>query len=170
MLALALLSVPAHAQQRDSDPESDEEKQGWQEIQAEIPAYPKPENLVQLVTGNAASHRFYIDTTSLSLTEDGVMHYTALVKTAGGATNVTFEGMRCKTREHKLYAVGRNDGTWVRARDPKWQRIELREPNPYRYVLYREFFCAERTLPTKPQRAAEALKRGIGLAGGATTY
>ena len=170
-LALAVLSVSAHAQSRDWDAELDEEKKTWQEIQAQIPAYPKPENLVQLPAGNATSHRFYIDTTSLSLGEDGVMRYTAVVKTTGGATNVTFEGMRCETRQHKLYALGRSDGTWVRARDPQWQGIEFRELAPHHYVLYREYFCPARTRPTRPQQAAEALKRGTGLAGGpATAY
>ena len=168
--ALAMLSASAQAQSRGSDAEDDHEKETWQEIQAPIPAYPKPENLVHLPAGKSASHRFYIDTTSLALGDDGVMRYTSVVKTSGGATNVTFEGMRCETRQHKLYALGRSDGTWVRARDPQWKNIQFRELAPHHYVLFREYFCPARTLPTRPQQAAEALKRGSGLAGGATAY
>jgi hypothetical protein len=169
VLALAVMNGHAHAQSRDSEGESDEEKKTWKEIEAKIPTYPKPENLVQLSAGNTTSHRFYIDTTSLALGEDGVMRYASVVKTTGGATNVTFEGMRCETRQHKLYAVGRSDGTWVRARDPQWQGIQFRELAPHHYVLYREYFCPARTRPTRPQQAAEALKRGTGLTGGAVT-
>jgi hypothetical protein len=170
-LALAALNGPAHGQSSDPDAELDEENKGWREIQAEMPSYPKPENLVPLDVGKATSHRVYIDTTSLSLGEDGVMRYTAVINTAGGATNVTFEGIRCQTREQKLYAIGRGDGTWVRPRDSNWRAIVFRELAPYHAVLYREYFCPARTQPTRPQRAAEALKRGTGVRGGpATAY
>jgi hypothetical protein len=142
----------------------DEDRKSWKEIQAQIPAYPKTENLVVLEAGSAASHRFYIDASSVSLGSDGVYRYTTVVKTAGGATNVMFEGMRCETREGKLYAIGRSDGTWARARDPKWQRIAYRDLRPYQYVLFREFFCSSRTMPTAPKIAIDALRRGVGLA------
>ena len=142
----------------------DDDKKAWKEIEAQIPPYPQPKNLVLLQAGSATAHKFYIDTASISVGEDGVVRYTALVKTAGGATNVTFEGMRCSTREQKLYALGRTDGSWARARDAKWQRIFLRDLTPHHWVLYREFFCPEPSIPTPPKRAIDALKRGIGLA------
>ena len=142
----------------------EEGRKSWKEIQAQIPPYPKTENLVLVEAGSATAHRFYIDTASISLGEDGVYRYTMVVKTAGGATNVTFEGMRCETREGKLYALGHNDGTWARPRDPKWQRILLRDLTPHKYMLYREFFCASPARPTPPKVAIDALRRGMGLA------
>ena len=163
VVTVAMWTATSHAQWREWDAEYDEEKKSWQEIQAQIPPYPKPENLVQLKAGNVTSHRFYIDASSLSVGEDGVTRYTAVVKTTGGATNIAFEGMRCETRERKVYALGHNDGTWARARYSKWQRIELRELTPYYYVLYREYFCPSRARPTNPKRAVEALKWGVGL-------
>lgn len=142
----------------------DEEKRAWKEIQAQLPAYPKAENLAPVEAGSATSHRFYVDTASVSVGEDGIVRYTAVVKSAGGANNVTFEGIRCETREQKLYAIGRNDGTWVRARDPRWQRIVLRDLKPHHYVLYREFFCPSAAHPTPARQAVDALKRGAGIA------
>ena len=161
--ALRHAALPIAAQWREWDAEFDEDKKSWKEIQAQIPPYPKPENLVQLKAGNVTSHRFYVDASSVSLGEDGVMRYTVVVKTTGGATNVTFEGMRCETRERKVYAIGHSDGTWVRARDPKWQRIELRELTPYYYVLYREYFCSGAHARPPPKQAVEALKAGRGF-------
>ena len=140
----------------------DEETKSWKEIQAQIPSYPQAQNLVLVEGGRPGTHNFYIDTASVTLGEDGVMRYTALLKAAGGATNVTFEGIRCETREHKLYAIGHNDGTWVRARDPKWQRV-VRDRTPYQWMLYREFFCPSRT-PTPAKQVVDALRRGVGLA------
>lgn len=161
-----LLPSPAAlaAQWSDWEEEFDEEKKPWKEIQAQLPPFPKPENLVFLDAGAATPHKFYIDAASVSVGEDGVVRYTTVVKTGGGATNISFEGMRCRTREQKLYATGRGDGTWVRARDTRWQRILMRDLTPHHWMLYREFFCPSPTLPTPPKQAVEALRRGVGLA------
>jgi hypothetical protein len=165
--ALLVVVVPAAAQWREWENEFDEETKGWREIQAQLPPHPKPENLARVKTGSASGHEFYVDTASVSLGEDQVVRYTAVVKTSGGATNIFFEGMRCETREEKLYAVGRSDGRWARARDSKWQRVVLRDLVPYRHTLYHDFFCANGVLPTPVRLAIDALKRGYGFR---TTY
>jgi hypothetical protein len=97
---------------------------------------------------------------SISRGEDGVMRYTAVIKAAGGASNVTFEGMRCETREHKVYALGRSDGTWVRARDPKWSRVVYRENTPHQSMLFRDYFCFSRYDLPPVKDVVRALKRG----------
>jgi hypothetical protein len=139
----------------------------WREVAAQIPAYPKPEDLVRVPTGTATSHQFFVDARSLALGEDGVMRYTVVTRTGGGATNVTFEGIRCETRERKVYALGRSDGSWVRARNADWQRILLRDLTPYTHTLYHQFFCNERTRPTSVRIALDALRQGRGLNPGA---
>jgi hypothetical protein len=159
MLVALAATWPAAAQWRGWEADFDEEKKQWSEIQAQMPAYPKPGNLIPFEASAASPHRFFIDGASLAVGEDGVVRYTLLVKTAGGATNVSFEGIRCETREQKYYASGRPDGSWVRARDPQWRRIEYKEVNAQHGVLYREFFCGNRlALPTAKQ-IAEALRR-----------
>ena len=142
----------------------------WKEVEAPLPAFPSDRTLVQVQVGTRDSHRYYIDGSSVALGKDGVMRYTAVVKTLGGATNVSFEGIRCDTRERKIYAVGRSDGTWAPARDPKWRWIERTMGPPVYYSLWREYFCAERKRPTPPQRAVDAIKRGTPLPGGPTAY
>ena len=140
--------------------ESEEDKE-WKEIEAQLPRTPHDKDLVLVDMGPSAAHRFFVDPPSLSVGSDGVVRYTAVVKTAGGALNVTFEGMRCETREHKIYALGRKDGSWVRARAPNWKRIT--RDQPYHYTLYREYFCTSHSRPTPPKQAIEAMRRGVGL-------
>lgn len=159
---LCAMASVATAQTREWDEELEDTSKSWKEVEAQIPAFPRNEDLVKVEAGRGP-HQFFVDARSVTLGSDGVVRYTAVTKTGGGATNVSFEGMRCETREQKVYAIGHADRTWARARESKWQRIELRELTPHRYVLYREYFCADRTRPTTPRQAIEALKRGSSL-------
>lgn len=142
VLAAVLGAAAAHAQQgSDWESDFDENRKDWKEIEAKIPAYPKDESLLAFDAGPATPHRFFIDGKSLSIGSDGVVRYTLVVKTAGGATNVTYEGIRCETHEQKYYAVGQRDGSWVRARNPGWRLIRNQEVNRQHNALYNDYLC-----------------------------
>lgn len=83
----------------------DEDKKPWQETQTQLPAYPRPEHLVPFEVSVASRNRYYIDEESLSVGESGVVRYTVVVRTPGGAENVRL-GTRCDDGQHKLYAFG----------------------------------------------------------------
>src|SRR5262249_5681 len=120
--------------------------------------YPKMENLIAFYGGAANPHRFYIDPDSVSVGADGVVRYTLVVKAAGGATNVSYEGMRCSTGEQKLYAIGQAGGKWGPARAATWRPIEMRQYTRHYNELYEEIFCREAMIPPAP-RLVSALKR-----------
>lgn len=141
------------------DADFDEDKKPWKEIEAQIPAYPRPENLLPFAPADYSPNRFFIDAQSLSQGEDGVMRYVLVVKTAGGATNVTFEGMRCSTRQQKYYAVGQPQGSWVKAKNAQWRSISKRDTGQHG-ALYDGYFCINPDLPTTPKRAIWQLKYG----------
>ena len=164
LVVLMAAAAAAPAQWRLFDSEFDEENKPWSEIEAQLPSYPRTQDLIPFDAGSATAHRFYIDAPSLSVGEDGVVRYTLVIRTAGGATNVSFEGMRCETREQKYYALGRSDGKWTRARDPQWRRIEPREIHRHHNVLYGEFFCPDRYVRmTTVKRIVEELRRSNAL-------
>lgn len=167
VVALALLAVlaacaapPQTAKWQQWDIDFDEGKKSWQEIESMMPTYPRPEHLMPFEGGAASQHRFFIDARSLSVGEDGVVRYTLLVRTAGGATNVSFEGMRCETREQKYYALGRADGSWVRARNPLWRRLETQSINRHYDVLYSNILCLGKNPVKTTQEALQRLKYG----------
>ena len=156
-----LLSVPpAAAQWKDWDYNLDQEKKSWAELQAQIPAYPKAENLFQFYAGAATTHNFFVDSASVSVGDDGVVRYTLMIKTGGGATNVSFEGIRCEARELKVYAFGRPNGEWSRARDPQWKRIEAREVNNHHLALHSDYFCPSRKYAAPLPQIVKTLKSG----------
>jgi len=160
VLALTLGAAAAHAQWAGWDYEYDQEKKTWKEMQAQIPPYPKTQTLIPFEGGAASPHRYFIDASSISVGEDGVVRYTVVIRTAGGATNVSFEGMRCDQREQKTYALGRADGTWVRARDPQWRKISNQEFNRHHVVLYIDHFCPSQRHPATVKQALQNLRYG----------
>ena len=141
------------------DVDFDEARKPWKEIEARIPSYPGPGSLIPFEADKASGHRYFIDAKSLSLGEDGVVRYVLVIKAAGGATSVTFEGIRCELRQQKFYAVGQAGGGWTRARNPQWRPIGLRDAGRHG-ALYDEHFCADRLRPATPQQAVQSLKSG----------
>lgn len=159
LLAVAV-AAPAAAQWQGWDYTYDREIKPWEEVQAQIPAYPKQATLIAFDAGAATPHRYFVDEKSISLGEDGVVRYTLVIQAAGGATNVTFEGIRCETREKKTYALGHPDGSWVRARASGWRYIETREVNRHYNVLYGDIFCRGKFPVDSVKDAIQALKQG----------
>ncbi len=129
----------------------EENGKAWKEIQAQMPAPPKPENLIDIKLDSSTRNKLFIDAASLSSGEDGVVRYTAIIRTPSGAENVTFEGMRCETGERKLYAFGRASGDWSRNRYAKWELIQARLAGGYHRELFFHYLCLvgeNRDLPT----------------------
>ena len=142
-LLMLLATAPVSGQWKDWDYELDQEKKPWEELQTQLPPLPKPENLLKFDVDAITTNNFYVDAASLSIGEDKVVRYTMVVKTGGGATNVSFEGIRCDGRQVRVYAFGQANNQWSRARNPGWRDISQRDLNGYHNVLYRSFLCTQ---------------------------
>ncbi len=121
-----------------------EDEAPWQELkEVEPPAFPRQENLLEYYVGPATANNYFIDASTLSVGSDGIVRYVLVVRTAGGATNVSFEGINCKELAWKHYATGRSDGTWVKSRAARseWRPIENKPVNRHHASLSRDLFC-----------------------------
>lgn len=134
------------------------EEKPWVEAQAVMPAFPKPADLVEFYVGPMETNHFLVDAASISVGTDGVVRYVLVVKTPGGATNVSFEGIRCDTRELKLYATGRSDGTWNKVVAARWRLIENKKINQHHAVLNRDFLCRAGLAPSSVAEVRGALR------------
>jgi hypothetical protein len=132
----------------------------WVEEQATPPAFPKDADLVEFYVSAGTANRFFVDASTLSAGKDGIVRYTLVVKTSGGATNTTYEGIRCKTGEYRLYASGRTDGTWALARIADWRPIENKPVNRHHAALNRDLFCPLATPIDNAEDGRAALRRG----------
>jgi len=132
----------------------------WQEVEAALPAPPQEANLLPIEVDQLTQNRFYVDDASLAYGSDDVIRYTMVVVSPAGARNVSFEGMRCKTAERRIYAFGRVDGSWSKARSNAWVRIEGGNINRHHAALYRDYFCSTGGTVMDTEAARRALRYG----------
>jgi hypothetical protein len=134
----------------------------WQEVDAEPPAFPKTENLIEFYVSAATANKYFIDASTLSIGGDEVVRYVLVVRTSGGATNVSFEGMHCKEVRWKHYATGSSDGTWTKSRAARidWRPIENKPVNRHHAALSRDLFCPQGNPIITAEEGRNALRLG----------
>jgi hypothetical protein len=136
-------------------------KPEWEETEAKLPAYPKPENLIGFEVVAMRSFRFFVDTESINPAKNGVVFYTMVARSGSGTENVMFIGLRCATGEQRIYANGRGaDQTWSVVRDSKWKLIEPRSVALQYMAIRRDFFCPGAVPIMTRAEGIDALKRG----------
>jgi len=140
-----------------SDDDYDDGK-SWQEIKTEIPPQPQAANLVSFYVSPTATMNFFIDVNSISAGSDGVVRYTLVSKSQGGAENISYEGIRCQTYENKSYAFGQKDGSWSRARLSGWKQISELSGNRQHAALAKDFLCQDGMIAGKVEDIRSRLR------------
>lgn len=163
LLFLSWLPVAAtsqHAIAAPEDVEDGDESRKWQEIDPDFPAFPRQEDLLPFYVSAATDNRFFVDGATLSVGRDGVVRYVVVIEAGGGARNISFEGLRCETKERRIYASGRLDGTWSRSRNGEWKVIQSMSANRYHAALFFEYLCPDGSIVGSAEEARDALRRG----------
>jgi hypothetical protein len=146
---------------RDSAADSiDFSPKALEELPLQLPPAPKAGDLIEFDPGRPATLRFFVDSASLTVGTDGIVRFTVVVRGDGATSNVSYEGIRCRTRERKVYAYGRADGTWHAAQDPQWATIAGLSSDGHRFVLYNDYFCPARQIIATAREGMDALRRG----------
>lgn len=127
----------------------------WKEGEVAMPPPVEESRLRAIYVSAATPNRFFVDQGSLSVGDDGVVRYVLVVRTPGGAENLTFEGIRCATGERRIYASGRKDGGWVAMKRSEWQPIGDNAYNRPRAALAYDYLCDG---PAPPRDREHALR------------
>lgn len=169
-LLAVLVFSPAHAQSfghgmfgHDQNRHVGDDEEKWQEdADVQPPGWPADANLVRIDVSAAAANDYFIDSASLDIGKDRVVRYTLVVKTTGGATNVSFEGIDCRGPMWKHYASGRSDKTWSKAsaRRLEWRPIENKTINAHHAALSRYYFCPQGVAIVTADEGRNALRLG----------
>lgn len=159
-LAIGLACVAAATPPAGAVEDDEFETRKWEETAVQLPAAPRPEDLIPFYVSATSDNRFLVDSRSLNVGNDGVVRFTLLVETPAGVRNVSFEGMRCETRERRLYAFGQSDGSWSPSRNHKWERIHETGRNRQHAALFQEYFCPGGIIVATAEVALRALRKG----------
>ena len=131
-----------------------------QATKVSFPPFPQAENLIPFAVSATTENKFMIDGESLSVSPDRVVSYTLVIESPAGARNITYEAMRCATGERRLYALGRSDKTWSKARNDQWLPIKDNSLNRHYAELYSAYFCAIGVNLRDADDARRALRHG----------
>jgi hypothetical protein len=153
---LAVMSLPVSALEDEpmewGHVQSDQQK-AWQEQEAELPAYPVKDNLLEVDAGTEGlQYTVYLDEPSLIKGDDGVVRYTVVLVSATGIRNVSHEGLHCGERKFRRYAYGIND-RWQPLTDSPWKPLRGKGANHYRLVFYNRYICD----PTRLNQSARQI-------------
>jgi hypothetical protein len=132
-------------------------KQAEEEV---VPPPPYDEaRLIELELGLAAQtdFRHYVDPASVSVGADRIVRYVVVGRSASGAQNVRFEGIRCPA-EYRVYAVGRPDGGWG-GQPSEWRAVP-KDARLAENALSRRYFCPLRQAIGTAEEGVKALRAG----------
>lgn len=128
--------------------------QKWSEDDYSLPAWPRESDLVEVkLDGPDQPLTHAIDTRSLRTGSDGVVRYTVVTESAGGARNVSFEGLRCTPQgQWTTYAYGA-DGRFTPAGEQRaWVRVNKTGTDQLHYELWRHYLCTPLAFEPRPKR------------------
>jgi hypothetical protein len=157
--SLVLLATAAHAQLKSDWELQNEERLKHSEEQVVPPPALDKTRLVEVKLHASAKSefRYYVDPASVSVGTDRIVRYVLVARSASGAENVTFEGLRCPG-EYRVYAVARSDASWA-GRPSEWRPIP-RHPNSSQAALARQYFCPGRAAVLTSDEGQRAVRAG----------
>lgn len=162
LLAIGLSAAVAGAQQRGQQPISPPpEQEEVAELTVPPPPYPVDATLIEFSLYGRTRNRFYVDGSTVSVGPDKVIRFVLVVRTPSKTSNVSFVGVRCKTREWKDYAYARADRTWALYGQAQWRPIQELSINNYQYTLFDEFLCYGGVRSGGPIGTAELIVRNL---------
>ncbi len=136
----------------------DSQDKPWQEDTLSQLSLPNNEKLLELKLDNPPiGFQVFIDEDSLQVSEsDYVIRYWLVLK-AGKSRNAQFEGIKCTSREYKVFAF---ENKWDKSNvkfNPiaKWEDIPLSGHNQFREEMRKYFMCNT----VQPRKKEEILRR-----------
>jgi len=156
LLVLLALLTPYASSANTDDADTDALKA---ESPVVLPAPFQKNNLLSFYVSPTTTLDFAVDAKSVSVTEEGIVRFVLVVTSQSGASNISYEGIRCSTGERKLYAVGQTNGSWTAARRDIWETIIDRGINRQHAALAKDYFCETGMVAGKAEVIVDRLRK-----------
>ena len=132
----------------------------WKELDAPPPPALKSQGLVPLDVRNT-DLSWGVDPGSISIGTDRIVRYVVIAKSAAGAFNAMYEGLRCSTAEVKVYARHSGSGDWVPSPSANWKPVQGSGNTRHSLAIARGGAC----MGDSPNSSAVQIARDLGAGG-----
>ncbi len=134
-------------------------RKSWDEATIPIPDLPAESDLLRVKIFEMPHYKYYIDAKSLHVSAgDNVARYLMIVEPPSGLRNMFYEGIRCDTREYKIYASSLWGQPLSPIRGPQWYKIADKGLTVYRYDLFKYFLCSNSIIKGKKKDILHAIE------------
>ncbi len=97
---------------------------GWDALKAELPPVPTQADTLPIETLERNEHfRYGVDPKSVQIAPGLIVRYTLRSVSDRGAENITYESLRCGTREWRVVALNRPGAGWQRPTQDDWRPV-----------------------------------------------
>ena len=158
---VAALCLPLQAAL--AQPKIDDEEKPWEEAQWAPPASFQLDKLRTFRLEQTTTMEFGIEPSTLQVGSDGVIRYVFVARSASGALNVLYEGMRCQTAETRIYARWDPSSGWRQSTgnsDASWQPLSFRGATRRQMFMARAGLCDGPTPNAPVARMLRDLRQG----------
>ncbi|OSZ62910.1 CNP1-like family protein [Hydrogenophaga sp. IBVHS2] len=163
-VASAVLAGAAGAASTMPTSRNDEEEKPWEEAQWTPPASFSLDKVRTFRLEQTTTMEFGIEPTTLQVGSDGVIRYVFVARSASGALNVLYEGVRCQTAETRIYARWDPASGWRQSgtgsSEQSWQPLSFRGATRRQMFMARAGLCDGPTPNNPPARMLNELERG----------
>lgn len=154
-MALALLLGLAGAVRAqfitDDDPD-------WKESDAPPPPAFDIGRLVPFDVSSTSSLVYGVDPASIRISQrDGLVRYVVVARSASGAINAMYEGLRCSTAQVKTYARY-SAGGWKRLDNAEWTSLYVNQPSKHALAFAKAGACDNKIVPDSVDVLVRRLK------------
>ena len=123
VLLSSTLAVAQSEKSQQSEPSGTQEKSDdtlWSDA-ATLPI--GSARLVEYAGTESSRNRFWLDLASVTAAGQSIVRFSTVIESDSGVRNVRHEAIRCASKERKLLAIGRADGSWSVTANPSWSLI-----------------------------------------------
>jgi hypothetical protein len=115
----------------------------WAVLATRMPAVPEAKDLLPIQPDMAqTSFTFGVDPKSIRVDPGRIVRFTLVSTSDLGATNISYEAMRCGMRQVRNVAIARPGQGWQRAYNEEWRTIDNSNRTAVQNVLFKGVFCA----------------------------
>jgi hypothetical protein len=122
------------------------------------PPFPRSEQLMRVDLGAQSGFEFLVDPASIAVEPDDTIRYTLVAQSGAGAKNISFEALRCRSHERRVYYLGHRDGTWSAARNSRWVPADAGAAGRLYATLAAYYLCPHRKVVRTAAEAIQAIR------------